>query len=89
MLELKALMLCIRPTLEVTSEGVPPLPARRYHTAVDPESGQELRYDSTLEPNVVAFSTEGFNRYKAAKALNFSKNNIVVARQILQEFKPR
>jgi len=71
------------------SDGVPPLPARGHYIAVDPDTGAELRYEGALEPHVVLLTSEGFNRYTAAKALQLSKNDANLARLILKEFKPR
>jgi len=69
------------------ANGPPELPSRRHQ---DLDSGSDSgRCDSVLEQHITQLCAEGFDRYSAMRALQLTKNDVDVARNILKEFGPR
>jgi len=94
--ELSVLVYCRNAANDLTSgqitslpEGsVPALPAR-HHVAVGAvASADSALTGSTMQQNLSRLVTEGFDEVNARRALKLAKNNIELARGILNEFVP-
>lgn len=68
------------------TNGPPELPSRRHQ---EYDAGSDGRCDSVLEQHITQLCAEGFDRYSAMRALQLTKNDVDVARNILKEFGPR
>jgi len=66
--------------------SVPPLPARHHAPVVATSSANSG--SSALEHNLSQLIGEGFDVVYARRALKLAKNNIELAREILNEFVP-
>lgn len=71
---------------ESPSTGPPLVPARRIP---DVDGGTDQHLNSVADQYINQLCAEGFDRYSATRALQLTKNDIDVARNILKEFGPR
>ena len=68
--------------------SVPPLPARHHATVSAMASADTALPGSTMSHNLNQLVAEGFDEVYARRALKLAKNNIELARGILNEFVP-
>jgi len=69
--------------------SVPPLPAR-HHAPVGATASVDsaLTTGAAMDHNLGRLVAEGFDEVNARRALKLAKNNIELAREILNEFVP-
>jgi hypothetical protein len=84
-------MHCRKPSAEPPSDNaVPPLPARHHQSNEAPAaSGTDSRMTALMEYHVSELVAEGFDAYRAKRALQLARNDVELARSILQEFATR
>ena len=78
-------------TSSVIAGDRPPLPPRHFHSTppqVDSSGPSSLNQSviSLNEQHIMELTNEGFDANSAARALNLSKNDVKLARDILLEF---
>jgi hypothetical protein len=70
--------------------AVPPLPARHHQTNdASAGSGVDSRVVGLIDQHVRELIAEGFDTHRATRALQLARNDLELARSILQEFATR
>jgi len=75
-------------TVSLPEGSVPPLPARHHPPVSGTSIADSAQTGTTLDHNLSRLVAEGFDDVNARRALKLAKNNVELARGILNEFVP-